>query len=236
MAKPKRLKAADIIERYGRPCTLLIPDLDADEGDSHGSWLGHVAVAAPGEGWPEFEGQPLAPIAQLRLDQMPFVPEELHDLQMITVFAQFQDGQLGEDFLGRDPDSWMLRAYTAGVDLVKIERPDENFGFERAPLAYELLEKDPPHWDDVSGEIENDQWPKKGVDRESRGRVGGWPTLIQSEIYWAPHNKHPANPKYAFQIDSDPDLNLWFGDSGTMYFGRGTGEHRNEWEMEWQCY
>lgn len=236
MAKPKRLKASDIIERYGRPCTLLIPDLKADEGDPHGSWLGHVAVAAPDETWPEFEGQPLAPIAQLRLDQMPFVPEELRDLQIITVFVQFEEGHVGQAFCSGQPGSWILRSYASAADLVEIERPDGDFGFDGVPLTHKLVEKDTPDWQDVSDEIDDDLWPKKGLDREFRARVGGWPELVQSEICWAPHNKHPANPKFAFQIDSDPDLNLWIGDAGNLYFGRGTGEHRDQWAMEWQCH
>lgn len=236
MAKPKRLKASDIIERYGKPCTLLIPDLEADEGDPHGSWLGHVAVAAPGEAWPEFDRQPLAPIAQLRLDQMPFVPEELRDLQMITVFAQFEEGHVGQGLIDRTPGSWIVRSYTNATDLVEIERPDAEFGFGGAPLTYQLLERDTPDWDDVSNDIELDEWPEDELDRDSRSRVGGWPILIQSEICWAPLNKHPANPKYAFQIDSDVDLNLFFGDGGTIYFGRGTGKHRALWEMDWQCH
>lgn len=234
MAKPKRLTAADIIERYGKPCTLLIPDLEADEGDPHGSWLGHVAVAAPGEKWPEFDGKPLAPLIQLRLDQMPFVPEELRNLQMITLFAQFEEGQLGEAFRYEKPGAWVIRTYSSVSDLIEIERPDVDFGFGGAPLTYQLLERDTPDWEDV--DLELDEWPKKGLDREFRGRVGGWPTLVQSEIYWAPHNKHPANPKYAFQIDNDPELGLMIGDAGTMYFGRGTGEHRDQWAMEWQSH
>lgn len=236
MPKPKPLKAADIIERYGKPCTLLIPDLDADEGDSHGSWLGHVEVAAPEEGWPELEGQSLAPMAQLRLDQMPFVPNELRDIQLITVFALFEDGHVGDAFCKRHPGSWVLRSYASAAELVEVERPDIDFGFGGAPLKYKLIEQDTPDWLDVSDEISGDLWPKKGLDRDYRARVGGWPNLVQSDIYWAPHNKHPANPKYAFQIDSDPELNLWIGDSGSMYFGRGTGEHRDQWEMSWQSH
>lgn len=170
MGKPKRLKASDIIERYGKPCTLLVPDLDADEGDSHGSWLGHVEVAAPGEGWPEFEGQPLAPLIQLRLDQMPFVPEELRDLQMITVFAQFEEGQLGEAFRYEKPGAWVIRTYPSAADLIEVERPEVDFGFGGAPLTYQLLERDTPDWEDV--DVELDEWPKKGLDRDFRARVG----------------------------------------------------------------
>lgn len=64
-----------------------------------------------------------------------------------------------------------------------------------------------------------------------------WHTLIQSEIYWAPYNQHPAKPEYIFQIDSTEKGNWMWGDNGVGYFGRGTKEgHEDEWTIEWQCY
>ncbi|HEX8776147.1 MAG TPA: hypothetical protein VF735_21435, partial [Pyrinomonadaceae bacterium] len=64
----------------------------------------------------------------------------------------------------------------------------------------------------------------------------GWPTLIQSEIYWAPWNKHPANPEYVFQINSEEKANWRWGDAGVGHFGRGTGVAKNQWALSWQCY
>ena len=67
-------------------------------------------------------------------------------------------------------------------------------------------------------------------------KLGGWPSLIQSEIYWAPWNKYPAAPEYVLQIDSEPKA-LWaWGHGGVGYFGRGTAEgYEDEWACEWQC-
>ena len=68
-------------------------------------------------------------------------------------------------------------------------------------------------------------------------KLGGWPTLIQSEIYWAPWNKHPASPEYVFQIDSTEKGNWAWGDNGLGYFGRGTAPgHEDVWTLSWQCY
>ncbi|MHC4974852.1 MAG: DUF1963 domain-containing protein, partial [Planctomycetota bacterium] len=68
-------------------------------------------------------------------------------------------------------------------------------------------------------------------------KLGGWPTLIQSEIFWAPWNRHPAAPEYVFQIDSTAKGNWSWGDGGVGYFGRGTAPGKtDEWALAWQCY
>ncbi|WLQ16576.1 hypothetical protein O5O45_11655 [Hahella aquimaris] len=36
----------------------------------------------------------------------------------------------------------------------------------------------------------------------SGGKGEVWPSLIQSEIFWSPWNKHDAVPDYVFQIDT----------------------------------
>ena len=65
-------------------------------------------------------------------------------------------------------------------------------------------------------------------------KVGGWPTLIQSEIYWAPWNRHPAKPEYVLQIDSDEKTGITWGDASALYVGRGTADP-SAWALEWQC-
>jgi uncharacterized protein YwqG len=68
-------------------------------------------------------------------------------------------------------------------------------------------------------------------------KLGGWPSLIQSEIYWAPWNQHPAEPRYVFQIDTIEKANWMWGDDGVGYFGRGTKPGSTDvWAIEWQCY
>jgi hypothetical protein len=75
------------------------------------------------------------------------------------------------------------------------------------------------------------------VDDTPEFKLGGWPTLIQSEIFWAPWNRHPAAPEYVFQIDSTGKGNWSWGDGGVGYFGRGTAPGKtDEWALAWQCY
>jgi hypothetical protein len=101
-----------------------------------------------------------------------------------------------------------------------------------------VVEEDFPCWEDVDVEL-----PEHIMDNfvdlfpNTPGfKLGGWPTLIQSEIYWAPWKRHPAAPQYVFQIDSDEKARWSWGDRGIGYFGRGTIPGReDEWTLEWQC-
>ena len=101
------------------------------------------------------------------------------------------------------------------------------------------IEADYPVLDDLPcalpREIEDDYYDR--FPNVSGVKLGGWPTLIQSEIFWAPWNRHPHSPEYVFQIDSVEKGNWFWGDAGVGYFGRGTADgHENDWSIAWQCH
>jgi uncharacterized protein YwqG len=73
-------------------------------------------------------------------------------------------------------------------------------------------------------------------EHHPESKIGGWPYLIQSEVFWAPENRHPANPEYVFQIASERKAHWQWGDGGIGYFGRGTGDATEAWTLSWQCY
>ena len=149
---------------------------------------------------------------------------------------------------------WLVRAYSRIEDLQMMPAPPEVYetvptwqgAGDRAlrsfPLRYRLLESDYPDLDDVPRELsisdaldalDDSCWdyfsPAEGL------KLGGWPTLLQGEIFWAPFNEHPANPEYVFQIDSLYEANFFVGDRGVCYFGRGTGDARDTWTFNWTC-
>ncbi len=64
-------------------------------------------------------------------------------------------------------------------------------------------------------------------------KVGGWPSLVQGEIFWAPWKDHPAQPEFVFQVDSDEKTGLVWGDGGVLHIGRGTVAQET-WALEWQ--
>ena len=101
-------------------------------------------------------------------------------------------------------DGWMLRAYPSLEGLVPIVPPADIGYLKPFPIRWELIEDDFPCWDDVSIPLppDIDENYHELFDNQYCTKVGGWPSLVQSEIFWAPLNQHPANPEYVLQIDS----------------------------------
>lgn len=204
-------------------------------GDAAASWFGRVSLGLPGENWPEFEGEPMLALCQINLSRLPFRPPRLDDVDFIAVF-------IGRDIIPNDTpngDGWCLRAYRSEVDLVPIKQPGASSPILPLPMIPRVIENDFPIRDDLRMDLPPDIGEKYYdlFDNAYGFKLGGWPSLIQSELYWAPWNKHPASPEYVFQIDSIEHCNWMWGDNGVGYFGRGTAPGKtNDWTFTWQCY
>lgn len=135
--------------------------------------------------------------------------------------------------------NWCVRAYPRIADLVPLAHQDTGSVIKPFPMRPRVVKEDFPCWEDVSIEL-----PEGIADNYydlfeniSGLKLGGWPTLVQAEIYWAPWNEHPAVPEYVFQVDSEPKAQWSWRDGGVGYFGRGTAEGKeDERTCEWRCY
>lgn len=203
--------------------------------DPFASWFGRVSFAAHGEQWPTTNGEAMHALCQINLTEMPFRPPRLADIELLTIF-------IGPSDLPNDDSNgtnWCLRAYPALAELVPLPAQETGSHIKSFPMRPHVIEEDYPNWEDVNVELDEDVADKyyDNFENVSGLKLGGWPTLVQSEIYWAPWNKHPASPEYVFQIDTTEKGNWMWGDNGVGYFGRGTSPgHENEWACEWQCY
>lgn len=217
--------------------------IDESNIGHRGSLIGSVGVIGIREDWPSYGGHPMAAVCQVKLDELPFRPAALEDLDFVCLYMAI-DPQGDYVLPNSTPngEGWEVRAYAHGAPLA--EATDQRVGgrIRPAPLAFTLLDEDFPDWDDAvtlldqAGIDRDDLWYHEHVGRAAQGiKVGGWPFLIQSEIYWAPWNRHPANPSFAMQIDSIPEIGLFWGDQGVLYLGRGDFAHRDQWALEWQC-
>jgi uncharacterized protein YwqG len=181
------------------------------------------------------DGKPMHALAQINIAELKFRPPGLSDIDFLTVF-------IGPDELPCDSpngQNWVIRTYDSLAELIPIQQPETGSEIRPFPMRPVIIEEDYPCWDDVADicpeEIEETFF--ENFENASGFKLGGWPTLIQSEIFWAPWNKHPISPEYVFQIDSTTKGNWAWGDGGVGYFGRGTLEgHKNEWALAWQCY
>lgn len=199
------------------------------------SWFGKVTVAKDGESWPESNGNPMIPICQLNLSELSQRPENLQNIELITLFIDSEN--LPDD--QPNGERWLLRTYSSIKELKQIEIPAVDFPIRSFQLKPGGLENDFPCFEDCPIEIPeefDDNYYDLFPNLEGL-KIGGWPTLLQSEILWAPFNQHPAEPEFVFQIDSEEKGNWNWGDNGVAYIGRGTKPgHKNEWTFSWQCY
>ena len=199
------------------------------------SWVGNVTVKKDDETWPESNGQPMIPICQLNLRELTYKPANLQDIELLVLFVDATE--LPED--QPNGDGWLIRTYSNIQELQEIEQPTIDFPIKQFQLKPEFIDKDFPCWEDCPIEVP-DEFEEDYFDlfpNQIGIKVGGWPTLVQGEIFWAPFNRHPAEPEFVFQIDSIEKANWFWGDNGVAYIGRGTKTaFKNEWTFSWQCY
>lgn len=203
--------------------------------DPAASWFGKINLAAPGESWPHQDGKPMLPLAQINLTELPFRPHRLEDIDFITIFIGPENLPELEDQNGKN---WVLRAYKNIQNLVPLEQPVISSHIKAFQMRPNVIEKDYPCHDDVPLEYIDhlsDAYYEQ-FENFSGFKLGGWPTLLQSEITWAPFDRHPIKPEYVFQIDTTEKGNWMWGDNGVGHYGRGTAaEHKDDWAIEWQC-
>lgn len=149
---------------------------------------------------------------------------------------------VGPDELPNDDSNgpnWCLRAYPSVNSLTPLVPIKMGTHLKPFPMRPGVVDEGYPNWEDVNVELDEvvaDNYYDH-FDNVSGRKLGGWPTLVQSEIFWAPWNKHPAWPQYVFQIDTTEKDNWMWGDNGVGYFGPGTSPNQeNDWTCEWQCY
>lgn len=220
-------------KQLSRKASLIEPCGAPNESDHLASLLGTVLAGLGNEAWPECCGAPMVPVLQLNLSQAPFVPDELRDVAFLALFV---DGKNGPKDGAENGDCWQLRSYDS---LAKLSRHSIPAQFERRrgrPIRYKLLERDLPDYEDVADlDIPEDiqgAWEDEFGAAEG-SKLGGWPSLVQSEIFWAPNNEHPADPKYVFQLAHMERITPMSADT-VCYFGRGSGAAPAIWTIAMQ--
>jgi len=199
------------------------------------SWFGKVLFCNPNEDWPMQDGEAMHALAQINIKEFPFKPRGLEDIEFICVF-------IGPKELPDDEPSgnnWQIRTYSDLTSLVLLQQYHTESKIKPFPMKPRIVNEDYPKWEDIPvdcpDEIEDRYYDL--FENIPGFKFGGWPSLIQSEIYWAENNQHEANPEYVFQIDTTEKGNWMWGDHGVGYFGRGTTRGlENQWALSWQCY
>lgn len=205
--------------------------------DRCASWFGRVNMALPGQRWPTAGKKPMHALCQINLTELPWRPPRLDDVEFIAVFV-------APDLLprnGTNGSNWCLRAYPRVASLVPLPAPPTGSTIKAWPMRPRVIKQDCPCYDDIADSLPEEVLDDFAYDefdelfRTAAGfKLGGWPSLIQSEISW--RNRRIA-PEFVFQVPTTKKGNWMWGDNGTGYFGRGTAAGRKaEWTLEWQCY
>ena len=202
--------------------------------DPFASWFGRVRVGHRTEPWPTFGGKPMMGLCQIKVAELPFVPDRLADIALITVFIRQDDIP---DDNSRNGEQWLLRAYPAIDGLSVVEEPKVH-GIKPMPIKWELVKEDYPTWDEASGmdvpeEIADDY--DDDFENVAATKVGGWPSTIQGELSWGSMTQS-AEPEFLFQFNSEEKAQWQWADAGCAYFGRGTGGASAVWTFTWQNY
>lgn len=225
-----------MITQIAKPATIFEVGGFRPDANPASSWVGKVMLGKAGEKWPDSNGRPMIPICQLNLTNIPFKPATLSDIEFLTLFIDQEEIPSDDNPNG---DKWCLRTYSKLEELAPIHPPKYQSYIKPFQLRPKLEAEDFPCWEDcpvdLTEEVEDEY--ENLFPNVSGLKIGGWPTLVQNEIYWAPLNQHTAKPAFVLQIDSDDKAHMMWGDSGILYFGRGTTPgYENKWYMSRQCY
>ena len=192
------------------------------------SWIGKVL-------WGKEENIPsqFEPLCTIFLNELPYVPEELKNIQLITIYMDFSVyNHLNNDNLA---SFFMINCYTSLNELHKIN--DQSARMKPFPLKPKLVENDAPAWDseDIPPEIVDEilrielkdaieYYDDIVEDIYPMHKIGGYPSYTQSGVSYG--DEYP----FVFQISSDAKAQFNIVDSGSFYF------FYNQDKQEWIVY
>ena len=221
----------DFIAKITKPATIFEVGGFKPDDNMLSSWFGKVLVSAQDENWPLSNNEPMIPLCQLNLSDLPFKPTILDDIDFITLFIDPENIPSNDEPNG---NGWCLRAYKNNDNLVPLQKPDFHSEVKAFQLKPKFVENDFPCYEDSPVEIPEkyeDEYDELFPNIEGI-KIGGWPTLIQGEIFWPDAVDESCTPEFVFQINSIEKAHWQWGDGGVGYFARA----KDDWFFSWQCY
>lgn len=192
------------------------------------SWIGKV-MWGKGENIPSnFE-----PLCTIFLNNLSYVPEELKNVQLVTIYMDFNVyDHLNDDNLA---PYFIINWYTNLNGLLKIN--NQSVRMKSFPLIPKLVNNDTPAWDseDIETEVQDEilrleleedieYYDDIVEDIYPMHKVGGYPSYTQSGVSYG--EEYP----FVFQISSDSKAQFNIIDSGSFYF------FFNQRKQDWIVY
>ncbi|MHC5217519.1 DUF1963 domain-containing protein [Enterococcus sp. LJL128] len=188
-------------------------------------WIGAVPYSLQQEQLPVDEnGIKMIPLLQINLEALPYVPDSLKAVKLISVFISLNFKPVGENLISY----FCIREYAYLNKLIFTDYKNEDSFIKPCPMSVHLVEEDSPMWDsadiptDISDEIllleeqEEVDYEEDIAVHHYETKVGGYGSYIQG------HLGFPEGFDFAFQISSDEKANLNIVSNGRLYFARNS--------------
>ncbi len=208
------------------------------------SWIGKVKLGYKEEVCPvDINLQPMFPLVQLCLADLPFIPQALQNTKVLTIF-------ISSDFLDDSEGNFCIREYPTLENLVEKDFGGSIEGLKPFPLFPQLMENDFPAWcSDDSDDIYSNYIPSDLVDiilrmekdegikysediyekNEAMHKIGGYPNYCRGDAL-----EFEAGYEFVFQVASDYKAALEIGAGGNIYFAKNPTT--NKWQANWDDY
>ena len=180
-----------------------------------------------GEPEVSFNGQPLFPLLQVRVSELPEVPKALEGIALLVVYLNAAEIPYDKP----QGDGWMVREYRSLEGLVPCPTRAPK-GLKSLPIKWIAGKPERPDWEQASELLEMDAIDESESARErfdkmahhGGTKVGGYPTEIQSLVENA--------DDYLLQIGSEEKAHWQWGHNGIATFARNA----NEWTFACQSF
>ncbi len=189
------------------------------------SWFGK-GVCLENEGLPVYKGKQLFPLLQINVTELPLVPNELSDTNLLVVFFDKEELPFNQNH----GEGWLIREYQTLEGLVPLPETDLTDVVRPFPIRWHLVEDDAPGWETADSLvgislINDDEEAERSFfedfKRYNCTKVGGFPDEVQNE---------PELENYVFQIGTEEKAGWTWVDNGTAYFYKNAA---GEWS--WDC-
>ncbi|RDT55788.1 DUF1963 domain-containing protein [Escherichia coli] len=184
-------------------------------------------VSLAGEGLPVWKGKPMFPLLQIRIDELPVIPEQLKEIALLVLFHNMESYPFDQPH----GEGWLIREYATleGLELL----PEVATPYREFPVRWLSVNDDAPGWEDAWDILDlsavNDDEPAsdsffEDFNRYGGTKVGGYPTEIQHGV---------GLQDFVFQVGSKEKVNWMWADNGIGYFHKSPD---GVWRFSCQFY
>ncbi len=224
---PEARRKLNEVANLARPAAIAEVGGFRPPEDPCSSWFGR-AVSLPGEGYPTWDGEQMAPLLQIRVSELPFVPEQLKSTALLALFINTRLFPFEEPH----GEGWLIREYESVDELMALPTPRRGWHVRPFPIRWSQVDDDHPGWEDCWSlvDLEEVSQDKEASDEffdrfatYPSTKVWGYPSEIQHGI---------GLDGYVFQVGSEEKANWMWVDHGIGYFFK----RGSNWEWSCQFY